>query len=129
MNILILVSIFSLIYLYLFGKKHEDQSFFSVGGIVKLLWEFLKLSTESLLIGVILGFTLSLLMKMMKVQTENSVVEIALIFVFAYVSYLIPEGLNSSGIMSLFAFVVVLQNYGLSSMTPLTRNVGTNIGF
>ena len=66
-NILILVSIFSSTFFGLIRKKHEDQSFFSVGGIVKLLWEFLKLSTESLLIGVILGFTLSLLMKMMKV--------------------------------------------------------------
>lgn len=78
---------------------------------------------ESLLIGVILAFTLSLIVKWMKVNTENSVVEISLIFVFAYISYLIPEGLNSSGIMSLFAFVVVVQNYGMKSMTPFTRNV------
>lgn len=59
----------------------------------------------------------------MKVDSDHSVIEISLMFVFAYCSYLIPEGFNASGIMSLFAFIIVIENYGMKSMNKLTRNV------
>ena len=56
-------------------------------------------------------------------KQENSVVEISLIFIFAYVSYLIPESLQASGIMGLFAFIIVINNYGSKSMNNTTNMV------
>lgn len=59
----------------------------------------------------------------MKVDSDHSVIEISLMFIFAYSSYLIPESINASGIMSLFSFIIILENYGMRSMNKKTRNV------
>ena len=59
----------------------------------------------------------------MKVDAQHSVIEISLILVFAYLSYLVPELLQASGIMSLFSFIIVINNYGLKGMTHKTHLV------
>jgi len=59
----------------------------------------------------------------MHIDRREAYVEISLTFVFAYVSYLAPEELNSSGIISLFCFFIVLENYGIRSMSKEATEV------
>ena len=100
-----------------------QQNILSQHGFTGLFAEFLYCSSLSFFIGVSVGLLQSYLFKQMRISTEESALEISQMFLFAYFSYLIPEAFSCSGIMSLFSYIVVIQNYGSLNMSKRSQKV------
>ena len=101
----------------------SNFSLFSLNGMSILFKEFFYSATISFVIGIGLGFLLSYQFKRQKISREESALEITLLFLFAYFAYLLPEAFDASGIMALFTYIVVIQNYGSKSMSNRAQKV------
>jgi NhaP-type Na+/H+ or K+/H+ antiporter len=83
-----------------YAGPHSD---FNYATPVRILGSFLYLCIFSVFVGGIAGFISSLIFKNFRILTHSSIVECALIFCFGYLSYVIAEFLELSGIVSLLA--------------------------
>lgn len=101
---------------------------FSAGSVAVIGGDFLLLSVCSLGIGVLFGILASVTFKHARSLTKNPVVECAFIFLFAYLSYIVSEMLNQSGIITLLTSGMVMGHYAWYSLSHQGRH-SSNVVF
>lgn len=79
--------------------------------------EFIYLLFASLFVGLFIGFVICFLLKKVSTLKEYPVKETSLIMLVGYISYLVSESLNLSGIISLFSCAVIIGHYGYNSLS------------
>ena len=72
---------------------------------------FLYISAFSILLGVLVGLLCSFTLKKVKNLTDSAVREASLIIMFGYLSYIIAEMVELSGIMTIFCCGLVIDKY------------------
>jgi NhaP-type Na+/H+ or K+/H+ antiporter len=80
--------------------------------------DFLQLAFNSLFIGLIFGLLSSYVLKTCRVFSKNPVQESMMIFCFGYLSYVISEVAENSGIISLLTAGVVMAHYTWYNLSP-----------
>lgn len=80
--------------------------------------DFLQLAFNSLFIGLIFGLLSSYVLKQCRVFSKNPVQESMMIFCFGYLSYVISEVAENSGIISLLTAGVVMAHYTWYNLSP-----------
>lgn len=98
------------------GKEFNAQS---VGFITM---DLILLMLCSLAIGLIFGIICALTFKYCRSLTKNPVVECAFIFLFAYLSYIVSEMFEQSGIVSLLVAGIVIAHYAWYSLSHQGRH-------
>ena len=78
-------------------------------GLVVL--NFLYISAFSILLGILVGLLCSFMLKRVKNLTESATREASLIIMFGYLSYIIAEMVELSGIMTIFCCGLVIDKY------------------
>lgn len=73
--------------------------------------KFFYLSAASIAIGIIFGLLSAFITKRIVTLKEHPVREIIMIFILAYLSYMISEILDFSGIMTLFCCGFTMNHY------------------
>ena len=76
-----------------------------------ILGSFLKLSSLSILCGLVLGILAAIVMKRFRYLTVNPIIECNLIFCFGYLSYSVAELIHSSGIIALLTCGILMAHY------------------
>lgn len=72
---------------------------------------FVYLSAASISIGIVIGLLSAFITKRLVTLKDHHVREIILLFVLAYLSYMISEILDFSGIMTLFCCGFTMNHY------------------
>lgn len=101
-------------------NKEVNASSISLIGV-----DFLSLGFSSLGMGVIFGLAASYLMKIARSLTKNPVVECAMIFSFAYISYVVAEMAELSGIITLLTCGIVMAHYAWYNLSPQGKQSST----
>ena len=83
-----------------------------------ILYDFTELGCASLMIGIIFGLLSSYVLKQYRIFAKNPVSESMMIFCFGYLSYVISEVSESSGIISLLTAGVVMAHYTWYNLSP-----------
>jgi solute carrier family 9 (sodium/hydrogen exchanger), member 6/7 len=94
----------------------------SWGEICMAVWHFLYLSVVSIAIGIGFGFLSAFLSKRISTFKDHPSREIILIFVLAYLSYMISEELNLSGIITLFCCGFTMNHYTYYNLSEESKN-------
>jgi CPA1 family monovalent cation:H+ antiporter len=83
------------------------------------LGDFLRVSIGGVLIGIVLGWVISLLIA----RVDDYLIETTLTTVLAFGSYLLAERLQFSGVLAVVAAGLINGNLGPRGMSPTTRIV------
>ena len=84
----------------------------------KIMLNFLNLGLASIGIGVLFGLISSYILKSFRVFSQNPVSEAMIIFSFAYLSYVLGELVEASGIITLLTCGVVMAKYSWYNLSP-----------
>jgi NhaP-type Na+/H+ or K+/H+ antiporter len=84
----------------------------------QIIGDFTELGFASLMIGIIFGLLSSYVLKQYRIFAKNPVSESMMIFCFGYLSYVISEVSESSGIISLLTAGVVMAHYTWYNLSP-----------
>jgi CPA1 family monovalent cation:H+ antiporter len=84
--------------------------------------DFLLVSTGGVLVGLILGWTVSQLIS----RVDDYLIETTLTTVLAFGSYLVAEQVHVSGVLAVMAAGLICGNLGRRGMSPTTRIVLIN---
>ncbi|GAM29359.1 hypothetical protein SAMD00019534_125350 [Acytostelium subglobosum LB1] len=87
---------------------------------------FIGSSIGSLVLGVAVALTLSLLLKWLNINRYPAI-ESLFVFIFAYISYLLADALNFSGILSAFFCGIAFQKYGYNSLSNDSKHNTTQM--
>ena len=97
--------------------KFEDKELnATTGGLI--VFDFIKLSVFSLLIGMFFGFASSLMLKYLRMLTRDAIVECIVMFSFGYLAYVAAETCKQSGIISLLTTGVIMGQYTWYNLSP-----------
>lgn len=83
---------------------------------------FIYLSFVSIAIGIAFGFMSAFLSKRISTFKEHPSREIILIFVLAYLSYMLSEELELSGIITLFCCGFTMNHYTYYNLSEESKN-------
>ena len=83
---------------------------------------FIYLSAVSILIGILFGALSAMISKKISSLKEHPAREIILIFVLAYLSYVISEILNLSGIITLFCCGFMMNHYTYYNLSESSKS-------
>ena len=86
-----------------FSKKGESLNF---QNSMVILGDFSALGLKSIALGIVVGLACSYLLKKVRALTKTPVSECAMIFSFAYISYVVAELMEVSGIISLLVCAI-----------------------
>ena len=100
-----------------FSKKSNDKTF-NAASTLEIAADFATLGFKSIMCGIIFAILASLLLKKVRALTKTPVSECAMIFSFAYVSYVVAELWNLSGIITLLTCSVMMANYAWYNLSP-----------
>lgn len=81
-----------------------------------MVWDFIKLSSLSILVGSSFGFICALFLKCIDMR-KMPVREFTFLMMFAYGSYLLAEALKLSGIISMFSCGLIMAHYCFWNMS------------
>ena len=101
---------------------------FTFGTPFKILGSFLYLTFFSVLVGAIVGSLSSLIFKRFRVLTHSAIIECALVFCFGYLSYVVSELLELSGIMSLLVCGIFIGQFTWYNLSPQAKHT-TSVTF
>ena len=100
-----------------FAKNSDDKEFNGAAvGLISL--NFMLLGAVSILIGLSFGLLQSFLMKKARSLTKSPVAECCIIFALAYISYVVAEMIQYSGIITLLTCAVTMAHYGWYNLSP-----------
>nr|KJB45175.1 hypothetical protein B456_007G294000 [Gossypium raimondii] len=97
---------------------------------LKLLGTFLYLFFTSTILGVVAGLLSAFIIKTLYFGRHSTDREVALMMIMAYLSYMLAELLNLSGILTVFFCGIVMSHYTWHNVTQssrITTNAGTFI--
>ena len=83
-----------------------------------IIGEFMGLAFNSLLIGLVFALLSSYLLKSFREFSKNPISECMMIFCFGYLSYLLSEQAEASGIISLLTCGIVMAHYTWYNLSP-----------
>jgi len=83
-----------------------------------ILQNFFNLGYSSISVGVIIGLASAYITKNFRDLCRNSVHESMLIFVFGYITYIIGEVMEASGIIALLTAGMVMAHYTWFNLSP-----------
>ncbi|XP_058761346.1 sodium/hydrogen exchanger 1-like [Vicia villosa] len=101
----------------------QSLNFSSINAItaLKLLGTFLYLFCTSTALGVIVGLASAYIIKTLYFGRHSTDREVALMMLMAYLSYMIAELLNLSGILTIFFCGIVMSHYTWHNVTGNSR--------
>jgi len=85
---------------------------------VAILQDFTTLGFNSVMIGIIFGLLSAYLMSTFRAFSKNPVMETMMIFCFGYLSYVISEVAQNSGIITLLTCGIVMAKYTWYNLSP-----------
>ena len=85
---------------------------------LEIVYEFISLGADSLLVGIIFGLLSSFILKSYRVFSHNAVHECIMIFCFGYLSYVVSELSEFSGIITLLTCGIVMAHYTWYNLSP-----------
>ncbi|XP_065851794.1 sodium/hydrogen exchanger 1-like [Euphorbia lathyris] len=88
---------------------------------LKLLGNFLYLFFTSTALGIVVGLLSAFIIKTLYFGRHSTDREVALMMLMAYISYLIAELLNLSGILTIFFCGIVMSHYTWHNVTESSR--------
>ncbi|XP_041019888.1 sodium/hydrogen exchanger 1-like isoform X3 [Juglans microcarpa x Juglans regia] len=88
---------------------------------LKLLWTFLYLFFSSTALGVLAGLISAYIIKTLYFGRHSTDREVALMMLMAYLSYMLAELLNLSGILTIFFCGIVMSHYTWHNVTESSR--------
>ncbi|XP_020675053.1 sodium/hydrogen exchanger 4 [Dendrobium catenatum] len=98
-----------------------------------LLWDFLCLFSTSTMLGVAVGLSTAYTLKTFYFGRHSTDREVALMMLMAYLSYVVAELLNLSGIPTVFFCGIVMSHYAWHNATEssrvTTRHIFSTISF
>ncbi|KAL5768451.1 hypothetical protein ACOSP7_014998 [Xanthoceras sorbifolium] len=95
---------------------------------LKLVGNFLYLFVTSTLLGIVAGLLSAFIIKMLYFGRHSTDREVALVMIMAYLSYMLAELLNLSGILTIFFCGIVMSHYTWHNVTESSRRT-TKHGF
>ena len=95
--------------------------------VMKLVWDFLGLAIISIIIGLTIGLLISWLFKLIDMKNQPTK-ETSLVFLFGYLSYMVAELLEFSGIISMFCCGIIFSYYLHQSLSKQSQE-GTHLAF
>ncbi|KAJ8898651.1 hypothetical protein K2173_004685 [Erythroxylum novogranatense] len=98
-----------------------DLSHFTSSIAVQLLGNFVYLLTTSTLLGVAVGLLSAYMIKKFYFGRHSTDREVALMMLMAYLSYMMAEILNLSGILTVFFCGIVMSHYTWHNITESSR--------
>lgn len=104
------------------------HSQYNYGTPFKILGSFIYLCVFSILIGGLVGFISSMVTKTFRILTHNTIIECSLTFCFGYLSYVIAEFIEVSGIVSLLACGIFMGQFTWYNLSPQGKH-STSIAF
>lgn len=90
----------------------------SLGTILTMTWDYLKLSFNSLAIGILYAVITSLILKNFRSISKEATSECILVFCFGYICYMTAEILKLSGVIALLSCGVVMGHYVWYNLSP-----------
>lgn len=90
-----------------------------------ILLSFIQLCIFSVLIGVVVGFTITFLLKKFRSVAHSAIHETFLLIVCAFVTYFISEVTGQSGITSLVSCALVFAHYTWYNLSPQGKHVSS----
>ncbi|TKY52191.1 Sodium/hydrogen exchanger 2 [Spatholobus suberectus] len=101
----------------------QSLDFSSIDAItaLKLLGTFLYLFCTSTALGIVVGLLSAYIMKTLYLGRHSTDREVALMMLMAYLSYMIAELLNLSGILTIFFCGIVMSHYTWHNVTGNSR--------
>ncbi|KAL1332803.1 hypothetical protein HN51_061576 [Arachis hypogaea] len=103
------------------------------GRAFRVLGDFLYLFSSSTALGVLTGLLTAYILKGLSFGRHSSVREISLMMLMAYLSYMLAELLELSGILTVFFCGILMSHYAWHNVTEIsritTRHVFATISF
>ncbi|KAL1369868.1 hypothetical protein HN51_000230 [Arachis hypogaea] len=103
------------------------------GRAFRVLGDFLYLFSSSTALGVLTGLLTAYILKALSFGRHSSVREISLMMLMAYLSYMLAELLELSGILTVFFCGILMSHYAWHNVTEIsritTRHVFATISF
>ncbi|CAI2364053.1 unnamed protein product [Moneuplotes crassus] len=110
------------------GKENVDEDIIDTRGvevgikeILATTKDFFILTLSSLGLGIAIGLISAFILKNIKSLRHHPTLEIFLIMLFGYMSYLLAELLNLSGIMTLFLCGVIMSHYTYHNVSKSSK--------
>ena len=100
-----------------------SDSEFTILTPLKIVLSFLKLSSFSIGIGIIVGLLSSIFFAKFRIFTHSTIVECNMIFCFGYLAYLISELIHCSGIIAMLTCGILMAHYTWYNLSPQSKNV------
>ena len=94
----------------------------------KIMISFLFITTTSIILGVTFGLLCSFMLKKTPGINDFPTRETTLIIMLAYISYIIAEVLDISGIVTIFMCGLTMAHYTVYNISDESRQ-GTNLAF
>lgn len=91
--------------------------------IMKAFLGFLSLSSQSILIGLLFGFTVSYITKVWRFYSHSAISESSLFICFAMFSYFLSELFELSGIVTLLTTSLIMSHYAFYNLSPQGKEV------
>ncbi|XP_019426232.1 PREDICTED: sodium/hydrogen exchanger 4 isoform X2 [Lupinus angustifolius] len=91
------------------------------GRVFQVLGDFLYLFSTSTALGVVAGLLTAYLLKALSFGRHSSIREIALMMLMAYLSYMLSELFDLSGILTVFFCGVLMSHYAWHNVTEISR--------
>ena len=107
---------------------HQKEIDVNADVIGEIIVNFLQIGVFSLLIGLLCGLSCSLLLKHAHFLKKSPVFEISTIFFFGYLSYVICQNLQLSGILALLICGIVMAHYAFYNIS-ITSKLATGYIF
>ncbi|KAJ8748355.1 hypothetical protein K2173_002992 [Erythroxylum novogranatense] len=98
-----------------------DLSHITSSIAIQLLGNFLYLFMTSTLLGVVVGLLSAYMIKKLYFGRHSTDREVALMILMAYLSYMVAEILNLSGILTVFFCGIVMSHYTWHNITESSR--------
>ncbi|KAK7305194.1 hypothetical protein VNO77_43095 [Canavalia gladiata] len=91
------------------------------GRTIRVVGDFLYLFSASTGLGILAGLLTAYILKTLSFGNHSSVREIALMILMAYLSYMLSELLNLSGILTVFFCGILMSHYAWHNVTEISR--------
>ena len=105
-----------------FGNKAKDTMTFTGKDLGISALHFLYLSVASILLGIAFGLMSAVITKQITTFKEHPAREIIMIFVLAYLSYMVAEIIQLSGIIALFCCGFTMNHYTYYNLSEASQS-------
>ncbi|KAL7125608.1 hypothetical protein ABFS83_14G128300 [Erythranthe nasuta] len=103
-----------------------DLSHINAMIVFKFIRHFFYLFTASTLLGVAIGLLSAYIIKKLNFGRDSAYHELALMILMAYLSYILAELFEFSGILTVFICGIVMSHYTLYNVNTLSRVTATH---